>query len=120
MPSELTKLTELPVSDDKRAKSPKPFQCLVSVLFSGLLANWSARKSDISTLDLLRLPNEILEQIALVLGKKQVLGLLNNRTEVGDQGSTFGREFLRWVGHWARLEEAIESNIDLLVLQTRH
>ena len=66
------------IGDDERAERTKALQCLVAVLLSGVLVNWSIWKRCVSTGDLLRLPDEILEKIALVLGKEEVFGLFDN------------------------------------------
>lgn len=81
-----------------------------------LTADWRIRAGGISTFDLLRLPDEILEQIALVLGQEEMLRLLNDISEIGDETSTFGRELCRRVGKSARVNEAVQCDVDLLIL----
>jgi len=88
------------------------------MLFSGVLVDGSIREFCVSTLNLLRLPNEILEEVALVLGEEKVFGLLDYVAEIGDQCLTLSREFLGWIGNWLGLEKAVECDVDLLVLWT--
>jgi hypothetical protein len=64
----LTKLSELAIGDNKRAQGSQALQSLIAVLLRSLLVNRSIGKSGISAIDLLRLPDEILKEIALVLG----------------------------------------------------
>lgn len=86
------------------------------MLLGSVLVDWSIGEGGISGIDLLRLPDEVLEKIALVLCEKEVFGLLNDVTEISDQGTTFSGKLLRWVGEGLRLQEAIERNVDLLIL----
>lgn len=74
----LTELSELAVGDDQRAESPQALERLVAVLLGSVLVNWSTRKCGVATSDLLGLPDEILQQIPLVLYEKKILGLLNH------------------------------------------
>lgn len=86
------------------------------MLLGSLLVNWSTWESSISTVDLLRLPDEVLKKIALVLLEEKILGLGNYIAEVCDQSLTFGGELLGRGRESFRFEEAIESDVDLLVL----
>lgn len=113
----LTKLSELTIGDDQHAECSKTLQCLISMLFGGILINGSTWEFGISATDLLGLPDEILQNIALVLGQKHIFRLLHNVAEVGNQGLSLGRKLLGRVGHWARLQETVECNIDLLILR---
>ena len=55
------------------------------MLFGGVLVDGSSRQSSVATRDLASLVDEVLEQIALILGQEKELGLLNDLAEVGDQ-----------------------------------
>jgi hypothetical protein len=68
----------LAIGDDERAERTKTLQCLVAVLLGGVLVNWSIGKRCVGTGDLLRLPDEILEKIALVLCQEEVFSLFDN------------------------------------------
>jgi hypothetical protein len=111
-----TKLSELSIRNDERAESSETFQSLIAMLFGSVLVDWCIWESCIPSLNLLRLPDEILEEVALVLGEEKVFGLLDYIAEIGDQCLALGGELLGWVSHWLRLEEAVECDIDLLVL----
>ena len=51
---------------------------MVSMLLGSLLVDGCTWESGSATVDLLGLPDEILEQIALVLDKNQVLGCVDH------------------------------------------
>jgi hypothetical protein len=59
------------------------------MLFGGLFADWCARRADAPSIELLSLPDEILEKIPLVLGQQQVLGLLDGLSELHNELSAF-------------------------------
>ena len=54
--------------------------------------------------EILCLPDEVLEQISLVLCEEQNLGLFNNVTKVANEMSSFWRQFRRWRGKAFRRE----------------
>ena len=90
-----TELSELPIGEDKSAKRSQSLKSLVAVLPSGILVDGCARGLSIAAGDLLCLPDEVLQKIALVLGQDEVLGLLNDVAQIGDQVSTLGGELGR-------------------------
>lgn len=67
------------------------------MLLRGGLVNGSTWELGIATLDESCLPQEILQQIAVILSQKQNLGLLNDVPKVSDKVSTFWRELAGWV-----------------------
>lgn len=91
---QLTKLAELSVAQNKLSKSAKTLKSLVSVLLSSLLVNRCARSGGVSTRELLRLPCKVLDKVALVLGEKKDLCLLDDIAEIGDKILAFSRELL--------------------------
>jgi hypothetical protein len=97
----------LPIGDNERAECAESFKSFVAMLLGGIFINWSTWSCGISSIDMLRLPDEVLEEIALVLGKEKVLSLFDDIAEISYQSLTFGRELLGWVGHGARIEEAV-------------
>jgi hypothetical protein len=64
------------------------------VLASGVLVDWCTRKACVCTSDLLCLPDEVLEKIAIVLGEKEDLGLLDDSLEVGNELLALARQLL--------------------------
>lgn len=94
----LTKLSELPIGDDEGSKTAKTTQSFISVLLRLFTADGRSGTGGISAFDLLCLPDEILEQVALVLGQEEVLRLFNDISEIGDETSAFSREPCRGVG----------------------
>lgn len=89
------------------------------MLLGLFLRHRSTRDVDSLGVPLLCLPNEILKKVAVVLGQQEILGLLHNLSEIGNKGLSFGRELLGWVGECLRLEEAVQRNIDLVVLDKK-
>jgi hypothetical protein len=67
------KFSELAVGDEKRAKSAESVKRLVAVLLGGVLVDGRTGQACAGTGDLLCLPNEVLEQVAVVLGEEQTL-----------------------------------------------
>lgn len=113
---ELTELPELAVGDEQSAKSSQALQSLLAMLLGGLLVDGGAGNVDGLGVPLLGLPDEVLEQVALVLGQKQVLGLLDNVASVGNECLALGRKLLGGVVESGGGEEAVQGDIDLVVL----
>ena len=113
--NQLTELAELSIGDDELAQSSQTIKRLIAVLLSSVLVDWRTWNSSASAIDILGLPCEVLEQVALVLCEKEDLGLLDNIAEVVDQSLTLCGELLGWAGQVPLVEEAIERNINLLV-----
>ena len=87
-------LPELTVGDEKSAEGTQTVEGLVTVLLGSVLVDRSTGESGVGAGDLLSLPDEVLEEVALVLGEEQDLGLLNDGLEVADQLLALGRELL--------------------------
>lgn len=64
------------------------------MLLCGVLVYWCVGNGCVATGDLLGLPDEVLEKVALVLGEEEDLGLLDNITEIRDKLLTFCGELL--------------------------
>ncbi len=77
------------------------------MLLCRLLIDWSAGDVDCLGVKLLRLPNEVLEQVVLVLGEHEQLCLLDNLSNVGDQRLAVGRELFGRVRDGRGSEEAV-------------
>jgi hypothetical protein len=90
----LTELAELTVGKDERAEGAQTVKGLVTVLLGSVFVDGSVRSSGVGARDLLSLPNEVLEEVALVLGQEQKLGLLNNLAQVTNELLTLCRELL--------------------------
>jgi hypothetical protein len=63
----------LTVGDEKRSESAKALERLLAVLLSGVLVKGSVDIGRIGGADLLGLPDEVLEEITVVLGEKEEL-----------------------------------------------
>lgn len=80
------------VADEQRSESAETLKSLVAVLLGSVLINWSVWSGGVATADLLSLPDEVLEEIALVLGEQQNLGLLNDTAQVSNELLAFLRK----------------------------
>ena len=109
------KLSELAIRDDERAERTETLQRLVAVLLRGVLINRSTRHLSVAAADLLCLPDEVLEKVAVVLGEQQDLGLLDDILDVGDESLPVGAELFRRGREAFRCERTVQGNIDLLI-----
>lgn len=90
-----TQLAELAIGDEQSAQRPQTLQSLFAILLHALLVGGGIGQVDRLGIPLLGLPDEVLDQIALVLGKDQVLGLLDDIAGVGDESLALVGELLR-------------------------
>lgn len=114
---QLTQFAELAVGDNESAQSAQSLESLVAMLLGLFLIHRGTREADGLRVELLCLPNEILEEVSLILGEQEILGLFHNLPEIGNELLSLWRELLGWVCERLRLEEAVQRNIDLVVLQ---
>ncbi len=84
-----TELPELTIREYKRAKCPQAIKSLIPVLLSGAFVDWCSWQLGLATGDLASLIDEILQQVALVLGQKKDLGLLDDIAKVSDKVTAF-------------------------------
>lgn len=90
----LTQLAELSISDQQRAQSFETLGSPIGISASRLSASRAGDSLEFFTGDLLGIPDELLYKLAVVLGKEEQLGLVNDVTKVLDQGLTFFGQFL--------------------------
>ena len=114
---ELTKLSELAVGQNKSSKGSETLQGLVSVLLGSIFVNGCAWELCITGSDVLGFPDELLEQVALVLGEEQVLCLLNDIFHIAKELFAFIGELCVGLVKGIVLKSAIQSDVDLLVLR---
>ncbi len=112
----LEELPELSVGNEESSKGPQALKSLVALLVCRILVNGSAGHVDGFGIPLLGLPDEVLQEVALVLGEKEVLRILDDLTGVGDELLALGRQVLRGVGDALGGEEAVQGDIDLIIL----
>ena len=62
------------------------------MLLSRIFVDWCSWQLGLTTGDLSSLVDEVLQQVALVLGQKKNLGLLDDIAKVSDKVTTFFRE----------------------------
>lgn len=111
-----TKLPELAIGNDQGPKSAQPLQYLVAMLLCGLLVHGGIGCADSLGIELCSLPDEVLEQITLVLGQQELLGLGDNFAKVFYKSLALGGELVRGFREGLGCQEAVQSNIDLGIL----
>lgn len=89
------------------------------MLLGLFLIHRSTRDADSLGVELLCLPNEVLEKVSLILGEQEILGLSHNLPEIGNKLLSLCGELRGWVCECLGLEEAVQRNIDLVVLQKK-
>jgi len=111
-----TQLAELAISDDEGAESSQALNGLIPVFLGGCFIDWGVRALYARGPELLGLPDEVLKNIALILGKEEILGESDDLASISNQRLSFcgkpARRRLESLG----LEEAVQGNIDLFVL----
>jgi hypothetical protein len=115
----LTELAELPVGDDQRPKGSSASEHFIALLLGNILLHWRGWELGVLDVDLFGVPNELLQEISLILREKQELGLLHNVSEVSHKLLAFCRELLRRSAQFTRFQRAVQRNVDLLVLNLR-
>ena len=75
-----TEFAELAVGQEEGTEGPEAIQGFVAMLLSSALVHWGIGKLRVATSEVLRLPDEILQQISVILGEKQDLGLFDDVT----------------------------------------
>lgn len=109
-------LAELAVGDEKCSEGAEALKSLVAVLLSSLLVNGGIGLLRIARADLLSLPDEVLNEVALVLGEKQELGLLNDLLEVTGELLALSGELLAGRCQALPVVGSVQRDINLLVL----
>lgn len=67
------------------------------MLLRGALVDWGARTLGATAPHVLSLPDEVLEQIALVLDQSEHFSLLDDISEICHEFLAFGRELGGWL-----------------------
>lgn len=114
---ERTKLPKLAVGDKKRSQSPQTFQRLVAVLSRGVPVDRRAGRYGAAAGDLLRLPDEVLQQVAIVLGEEENLGRLNDFLEITNELLAFWGQLLGGGAKHLGCQGTVQRDVDLLVLE---
>lgn len=113
---ELTELAELSVGDHQCAQSLQTLSSLAGILLASILVDRKVRALGITSGDLLRLPDEVLNEFTLILHQEHLLGGVDDIAQVGHQGLSVGRELT-----WGRLQSlgvqgSVQGNVALFVL----
>ena len=77
-------LSELTIGDDQSTECSETFKRFIGMLFGSVFVNGGARDLGIAAIKLLGLPDEVLQQVALVLAEKKIFSLSNNFSEIGN------------------------------------
>ena len=83
------KFSELAIGDDQCAQCAKAVQGLVAVLLGSVLVNRGTWNLCVAAIQVLGLPDEVLEEVTLILAQQQMLGLFDDIAEIGDQDTAF-------------------------------
>lgn len=75
---------ELAIGDDQCAQGAQAIQSLVAMLLRGLFVYRCTWERRVATIQVLSLPEEVLEQVALVFAQEQMLGLLDDIAQISD------------------------------------
>lgn len=90
----LTKFPELTVGDQQGTQSAKAVESLLAMALGSTLVDGRVRRAYCIRVEVLCLPDEVLQEVTLVLGEQQVLCLLDNLAGVGNECLTLGRELV--------------------------
>lgn len=90
-----TEFPELAIRDDQGAQGAQTLEGLVAVLLGLLLLDRGIGRRQFLGVKVLGLPDEILQQVAIVLGQQQVLCLRDDLPEVLDELLALGRQLPR-------------------------
>ena len=82
------------VCDKQGSQGPQTLEGLLSMTLCGFLVDGGTGNLNRLIVKMRRLPDEVLQQIALVLGKHQVLGLVHDISNVIDELSAFFRKLV--------------------------
>lgn len=112
----LTNLTELSVGDQESTESLETVQSLVGILFAILLGDGDIGLLGITGGDVLSLPDKFLQQLTLVLGQEQLLGLVNDVAQVLQEDLAIVGQLLRGRRQSLGRQGTVQGDIALLVL----
>jgi hypothetical protein len=92
-----TQFTELAICDEQSAQSSQTLKSFILVPCRGILAQGSVGRLDALGIILCGLPDEVLNQVAVVLGQQKLLRELHNLPRILHQHLSIGRELVRRV-----------------------
>lgn len=87
------------------------------MLPGSFLINWRIGSGDRARIELLSLPDKVLQQIAFILGQQQKLRLIDHLLEICDERPSFLGKLFRGVRQRLRGQKAVESDVNLVVLE---
>lgn len=89
-----TKFPELAIRNHKRSQSAQPVESLVALLLRPLLVHGGVRDRQSLGVELLSLPDEVLEQVAIIFRQHQILCVFHHFSHVCHQSLSLGRKLL--------------------------
>lgn len=111
-----TKLSEFSVRDEELSQGLQTLESLATVLLSGLLVNRHIRLVGLTGIEMRGIPDEFLEQVAVILGEPELFRLINDVTQILNEPLAFAGEFFGGRGESLRLESAVQCDITLPIL----
>lgn len=102
-----TQFAELAVGDEELSQGAETLQSLIPLLLGGLLVYRGVGAFHSIRVELLRLPDEVLDQVALVLGQEKILHQPDNLSAVGHKVLSIIGKFVGWRLESLGLEEAV-------------
>ena len=80
------------VGNEESSQCAQSLESVVTILLRDILANRSIGGADGLRIKLGSLPDEVLNQVALVFGQQKILGLLNDFSRIFDKDLALGGE----------------------------
>ena len=94
----LQELTELAIGDEQCAEGAETLKSILSIALSGVFVKRGLDAVNALWVKLGSLPDEVLDQVALVLGENEVLGKTDNLMGVANEALAFLRQLVRRLG----------------------
>ena len=111
----LTNLTELSVGDQQGTQGLQTIQGLVAILLGAFLLDGGTRLVHLDRAKVLRIVDELLQQMTVVLAQDQLSGVVDDIAQVLDQLLAFLGQLLGGVGEGLGVQSAVQCDVALLV-----
>jgi hypothetical protein len=115
----LTQLSEFPVGNQQGSQGLQTFQCLSTILLSRIFIERTIDALGVGSPNLLSFPDKFLQDVAVIFGKEEQLGLFNGIPKILYQTLAFARKVLGGGSKPLGIDGRIEGYIALLVLRQR-
>lgn len=111
----LTNLPELPIGNQQGTQGLQTLHSPSTILLGGFLGDRSIRLLSLNGTQALRFPDKFLDQLAIVLAQNQLPGLVDDLAHILDELLAFLGKILRRRRQGLGLQDAVQSNVALLV-----